>query len=269
MLLSSSLPIGLGGGGRARRPSTFPELACTYGTGIVPLCHQAVSAWQAVDGRADSGLSPLAAASVQALGAGLVTAILARDSGGRWCEITMVPPAAAQRFASLFPKTRFLAVHRRAETFVRSVLDASPWGLAGAEFAPFLSAHPANTTAALATYWASRTAALLEFGQANPSSCLRVRVEDLHTKPQQTMADISDFLDLGVRPTVPPGTGHNAGASGPAGNGNPSAAPVAIPPAQIPPPLLAQLNGLHQHLAYPPVNAAIATDQACHPRPAS
>lgn len=73
--------------------SAFPALTCTSGMGILPLCHNAVTAWQEVDGRAREGFSPLAAASVWALAGGLVTAILARDGGTRWCEFTSAPPA--------------------------------------------------------------------------------------------------------------------------------------------------------------------------------
>jgi hypothetical protein len=236
--------------------SAFPELVSTSGTGIVPLCHQAATAWQAVDGGTDCDLSRLGAASVRGLGIGLVTAILAREAGNRWCEVTMAPPDAAQTFGRLFPRTRFLAVHRRAETFLRSVLDANPWGLTGVEFAPFLSAYPANTTAALAAYWATHTSALLEFEQAHARSCLRVRIEDLHTNSQQAMAGISGFLELGTAPAVLPATGHDAEADEPAGNGSPSAVPAAIPAAQIPPSLLAQLNSLHHRLGYPPVTTA-------------
>ena len=64
------------GAGRLRSAlSGYPELACTTGTGIVPLCAQAVAVWQAVDRRAGEGSSPLALASVRTLIAGLVTTI--------------------------------------------------------------------------------------------------------------------------------------------------------------------------------------------------
>lgn len=116
-----------GSGADQSRPvlSAFPKLTCTSGTGILPLCHHAVTAWQAVDGRADGGFSPLAAASVRALSAGLVTAILARDGGNRWCEFALAPQSAAETFVHLYPQTRFLIVHRRAEAVMRAVLDAN------------------------------------------------------------------------------------------------------------------------------------------------
>jgi hypothetical protein len=134
--------------------SAFPGLACTTGTGIVPLCDQAMTTWQAVDGRAGSGFSPVALASVRTFSAGLITVILAQEGGGRWCELISAPPAVAGTFAGLYPQARFLTVHRQAGVVVRAVLDENRWGLSGPEFAPFVSAHPASTVAAPASYWA-------------------------------------------------------------------------------------------------------------------
>lgn len=96
--------------------SGFPELACTQQTGILPLFHRAVTTWQAVDGGAGEGVSPLAAASLRALSAGLMTAIFARQGGKRWCEFASAPIPAAQAFARLHPQARFLIAHRRANT---------------------------------------------------------------------------------------------------------------------------------------------------------
>lgn len=227
-------------------------LTRTAGTGVVRLCHQAIHTWQVVDGRADAGFSRLAVASVRALSAGLVTAILARDRGTRWCELTTAPVTAADTFARLYPQTRFLAAHRRAETFIRAVLDASPWGLAGPEFAPYLSAHPASTIAALAHYWVTRTTELLEFEQTHPQSCLRVRVEDLRDSPRQAGFDISDFLGLERRSDL--GDGEGSKDSEPPSDLNCPPVPE-FPLFKVPPTLLARLDDLHCQLAYPPVTA--------------
>jgi hypothetical protein len=142
--------IGYAGSGAERLGlalSWFPELACTQATGILPLCHQAVTAWQAVDGRNGAGISPLAAASVRALCGGLVTAILAREGGSRWCELSSAPTAAAQTFASLYPGARYLIAHRSVDAVVRTVIGSGSWGLEGREFAPFVSAYPATPVA--------------------------------------------------------------------------------------------------------------------------
>jgi hypothetical protein len=232
--------------------STFPELACTAGTGIVPLCDQAMAAWQAVDWRAGEEFSQLALASVRSFSAVLITAILAREGGSRWCELMSAPPVVAGTFARLYPQARFLTVHRQASAVVRSILDESRWGLSGPEFAPFVSAHPTSTAAALASYWAARTTQLLEFEQAHHGSCLPVRVGDLSANTEQAMHDIAGFLS--ADPSVgPPSLTQDQDPSEPAALEPPAA---GFPLNLIPAASLAQLNELHRKLGYPPLSSA-------------
>jgi hypothetical protein len=252
--------IGYAGSGAERLGlalSWFPELACTQATGILPLCHQAVTAWQAVDGRNGAGISPLAAASVRALCGGLVTAILAREGGSRWCELSSAPTAAAQTFASLYPGARYLIAHRSVDAVVRTVIGSGSWGLEGREFAPFVSAYPATPVAAVAGYWAAHTADQLEFERANPEACHRVRAEDLAVDAARVLPEISDFLALGGG-SLPPSRTLDDDWDGPAGAGAPAAA-QGLPLDRIPGPLLARLNDLHRSLGYPPVTAGTLT----------
>lgn len=232
--------------------SGFRELACTQRTGILPLCHHAVTTWQTVDGGAGGGVSPLAAASLRALSAGLMTAVLARQGGGRWCEFTSGASAAAQSFARICPQARFLVAHCRADTVVRAIIGSSRWGLEGQEFAPYVSVHPASPVAALASYWAAHTAGLLEFEEAHPDKCHRVRVEDLTADAAQALLGISDFLALDGRAMSPSLTRDDdrnwqARDSAPA---------TGLPIDRIPASLLARVNELHRSLGYSPVIAA-------------
>ena len=234
--------------------SAFRELACTQQTGIMPLFHHAVTTWQAVDGKVNGGLSPLAAASLRALSAGLVTAVLARQGGKRWCEFATAPPAAAQSFARLCPQARFLIVHCRADTVVRGIISSSRWGLEGSEFAPFVSAHPASPVAALASYWAAHTSQQLEFEHANPEKCHRVRVEDLTANATQALLGISEFLALDGRGMSPSFT-HDDDQNWQAEKGAPA---TGLPIDRIPASLLARVNELHRSLGYPPIIAVKA-----------
>jgi len=187
------------------------------------------------NGRADGEFSSLGGASARTLGAGLVTAILAGNGGRRWCEFTTAPQAAAETFARRHPQTRFLMVHRRADSVVRAIIDASRWGLAGPEFAPFVSAHPASSVVAPASDWVAHTTQQPDFEQAHRQSCLRVRTEDLTANGEQAVQDIGDLLSLATRDVSPWLTQDN-GASQSA-DANPPAA--GVPLAQIPAPLLA------------------------------
>jgi protein-tyrosine sulfotransferase len=229
--------------------SGYPELACTQQTGILPLFHNLVTTWQAVEGTSGAGVSPLAAASMRALSAGLMTAILARQRGSRWCEFATAPPAAAQSFARVFPQARFLVLHRRADSVARAILKAHEWGLNGPEFAPFVSAHPGSSVAALTSFWANHTTQQLEFEQSHADRCHRVRFEDLITDTAQTLLGISDFLALDDLD----GLAQSGADERQAGH-----APVerGLPTDRIPTALLARVNELHRELGYPPVTDA-------------
>jgi hypothetical protein len=237
--------------------SAFPELACTEQTGILPLFHHAVTTWQAVDGDASGRVSPLASASLRALSAGLMTAILARQGGSRWCEFTTAPPVVAQTFSRLYPQARFLIAHCRADTVVRAIISSSRWGVEGPEFSPFVSAHPSSPVAALASYWATHTAQQLEFEQAHPGNCLRVRVEDLTANAAQTQLAISDFLGATAR-EMPALFSQDEPRDWQAGDG---VSATGLPIDRIPAPLLTQVNELHHSLGYPPVTAVGAAGQ--------
>jgi hypothetical protein len=252
--------MGYSGSGAERLRSAlswFPELACTQGTGILPLCHLAVTAWQAVEERDGAGMSPLAAASVRALCGGLVTAILAREGASRWCELSSAPTAVVQTFVNLYPGARFLLVHRRVDAVVRTVIGSGSWGLEGREFAPYVSAYPANPVAAVAAYWATHTAEQLEFERANPEACHRVRAGDLAGDSARVLPEISDFLALDGESLPPPHT-LDDDWDGHADMGAPVADPV-LPLDRIPGPLLARVNDLHRSLGYPPVTAGTLT----------
>jgi protein-tyrosine sulfotransferase len=192
--------------------SASGELACTSGTGVLPLCGQAAEVWQ------------------------------------RWCECAVPARAAAETFLGLFPGTRFVCLHREASQVIRAALARSPWGLAGQAYRPFIAAQPGSTVAALATYWIAHTEALLTFQADHPDKCLRVRFEDLTGAMGSTPAALNSFLGLAAtgypglpspREDYPPV--HHADAP-------PSA---AFPLEQLPPPVLAQVNGLLGQLGYP------------------
>lgn len=223
-----------------------PELACTSGTGILPLCEQAAATWRNVDGRPEGPLSALAITSTRALATGIITALLAQAGNRRWCELATASPVSAETFSQLYPGTRFLCLHRACPDVAHAALHTSPWGLAGPTFAPFNAAHPASSVAALTAYWTAHTGPLLAFEQAHPGNCRRVRYEDLATDAEASQ--IFAFLGL---PDPSPGIFDRADANDRAPHaGHPT---VPIPAAQIPAPLLAQANQLNSKLSYPPL----------------
>jgi hypothetical protein len=232
--------------------SDSTALACTSGTGVLPLCDQAAAVWRRTEDKdADSGqISALAAASIRAMAGAMVTQILARAGRDRWCEFAAASEQAAATFLSLYPAARFVCVHRCFSDVARTAIQASPWGLASPAYAPFPAAYPGNTLAALAAWWAARTGALLAFEHDHPQACLQIHYEDLAVGQPATASAIACFLGITGRA--------NQAATDPA---HPPVATTAepadfaleppIPEALLPPALLAQVNDLLQRLGYP------------------
>lgn len=162
-------------------------LAVTSATGILPLCHDALAAWQEVDARVGPP-SPLAIKSVRALAATMIAAIQVRDGAPRWCETSYSGPAAAKAFLRVVPGTTFLCLHRDVDGVFADALQAYPWGFGGTPFWPYAGDHPGNNVATIVAYWIDRTQALLEFEKAHPESCVRIRYEDLAEDPESTIA---------------------------------------------------------------------------------
>jgi hypothetical protein len=228
----------------------LPGLACTSGTGLLPLCEQAMATWRSVDGRPAGTPSSLAFTATRSLATSVITSILAREGKARWCEVAAANPPAAQAFLSLYPGTQFLCLYRSFPGVIRAVLDANPWGITDPVFAPFASRYPANAVASLTAYWVAATGALLTFEREHPLSCLRVRSEDL-TEGERAEERILSFLGLAdtVRGSFPGDDEPRAASS--------STEPAAGPPAGlIPPALLAQANELLQQLDYPLMTAS-------------
>jgi hypothetical protein len=162
-------------------------LAVTSATGILPLCHDAIAAWQEVDARIGPP-SSLAIKSVRTLAATMIAAIQVRAGAARWCETSYSGPAAAMSFLRVLPGTTFLCLYRDLDGVFADALQAYPWGFGGTPIWPYAADHPGNNVATIVAYWIDRTQALLEFEKAHPESCVRVSYEDLAEAPDSTIA---------------------------------------------------------------------------------
>jgi hypothetical protein len=224
-----------------------PDLACTMGTGLLPLCEQAVVTWGNADGRPGRPPSSLARTTTRALVASVISSILIREGKPRWCEVAAANPEAAGAFLQLYPGARFLCLYRTCPGVIRAALDASPWGLSDPVFAPFTRAYPASTAAALTACWVTQSSALLAFEQAHPGECLRIRYEDLAGGEPETGERVTSFLGL----TSPASRSVHGGPSEPRPAIPDTGPAAALPGGLIPPALRAQANDLLRQLGYP------------------
>ena len=218
-------------------------LACTSGTGIIPLCAAAAETWRRIEGRTDTALSSLAAVTVQRLVGAQVTAILAGSGQGRWCELTLAAPGAAETFLQLFPYARFACVHRACLGVIRAAVQANPWGLHGQGLTPYLLAHPGNSIAALAEYWADSAEQLIAFEDANPEATHRIRYEDVDAHPGQALAAMRAAFGLAS-------TAHDSAQ--PEWLAEPDTQLANVPTEVIPEPLRQRVSRLHAELGYLP-----------------
>jgi Sulfotransferase family len=229
--------------------SRQPGLTCTSGTGVIPMCAQAVTTWQQVEG--SPAMSALAASSVRALAGSMITCILAAAGGTRWCEVVTAPASTAASFARLFPQAQFVCLHRSCDQAVLAATQVSRWGLASTGVGEFAAAYPGNNVAAVTAYWRSSTSELLDFEAGHSGRTLRVRYEDLTASPAQSTGSLLEFLGLSADQSRMPGQ--------PAA-GDPGASPQSGLPADdgdqpvplelIPPPMLARVNDLQARLGY-------------------
>jgi hypothetical protein len=227
-------------------------LACTSGTGLLPLCEQAVATWRQVDNR-DGPPSALAVRSTRALADCMITTMLASTGRSRWCEISYAAPVAAEAFLRLYPGTKFICLHRSCPDVIRAAIEAHPWGLGDSGIGRFAALYPGSSAAAIAAYWAGRTEPLLEFEAAHPAACLRVSYEDLARQPSRE-EEILAFLNL--ERDGPAACALTAGEPmAPAEEATPLTGRVPVPADYLPPPLRQKVSQLQAILGYPPITS--------------
>jgi hypothetical protein len=216
-------------------------LACTAGTGVLPLCQSALVTWQAIEER--NGPSALAVRSVRALLAEMVTVALARIGGTRWCEVAFAPPEAAESFLLIFPTATFVCLHRALPSVIEEALRRYPFGLGGSPFWRFAGPHPGNNAATIAAYWAANTEPLLDFEDRHLDRTIRVRYEDVDANAARVVDLVCSFAGLEARQQLP-------GMPRPSVSAAPPAGPAApLPP--VPGPVRARIDALTARLEYP------------------
>ncbi len=171
------------------------DLACTAGTGILPMCEAAAAAWARVEGQDSRTLSRLARTSIRSLVSLQVNMLLLRSGGRRWCELAMAPADTAATFLQIFPESSVACVHRRCTDAIGAAAAAHPWGLAGSGLAAFLIQFPGNTAAAVAAYWATATEELLGLEAAH-QQVRRLRYEDVAAGSGEALAPIRSAFHL-------------------------------------------------------------------------
>ena len=219
-------------------------LACTMGTGILPMCLAAAESWQRVEGRDGNAMSQLAAASVRGVVSAQLTVILTVAGKKRWCELAMADRDAARWFLQVVPDAVFVCVHRGCLDVIRAGVASSPWGLYGQPLAPYSLSYPGNSVAALAAYWATCTEELLSFEEANLQVTRHIRYEDASGEPGEALTALRTWLRLDGHP-------RDRDLAGRIDSAEPADTPEPeLPMEMIPLPLRDRISRLHARLGY-------------------
>jgi hypothetical protein len=163
----------------------------------------------------------------------------------------------------MWPESLFVSLYRHPMDVIGSGIEASPWGLNGYGFDGYAAGNPGNSVAALARYWVDYTAEIVAAEERLGGSCLRLRYEDFVTEPEaeakrlfgflgvETVPGITETIFSRQRPQTGPGD-HKIWQTTRIG-GDSVGRGWDVPVGLIPPPLLADVNGLAARLGYVPI----------------
>ncbi|HUN37500.1 MAG TPA: sulfotransferase [Trebonia sp.] len=228
---------------------SHPDLACLAEGRIPGLCKRIFETWQEVERPGQRGPSSLALAQTRVMINTVLTPILAARGKLRWCDASAGSAPSAEFFDRVFPEARYICLHRSCTDVIYDAIKSNPWGITAGTFSFFAMAHAGNNVAALANYWATQTAAMLDFEETHPDRCWRVHYEDFAADPKATAGDLFSFLDCPDYPALatlglfaPMELGAGAGGE---------KVPVEVLPAH----LRIRVNDLLNRLGYPPIRS--------------
>jgi protein-tyrosine sulfotransferase len=113
----------------------------------------------------------------------------------RWADKSLVNALSSELLYQVYPEARYICLFRSCADFIASAHEASPWGMAGYGFEPYIRESPANSVLAMARYWADHVDAMLNFRAKHPESSVSVRYEDLVADPQEALETLFVFLE--------------------------------------------------------------------------
>jgi hypothetical protein len=182
---------------------SHPELACPPETVVSSACASMLRSWMILENAGAEGTPPADAGQLPAAGITVVQSAMDQLFGGylrrrgkrRWCDKSLDSHLFADLLARAYPKARFICLYRHCMDVIASGIEACPWGVGRYGFDPFVAQYPGNNVAAIGAYWLSCAQTIMKFEAEHPSSCHRIRYEDLVTAPEETVAAMFDFLE--------------------------------------------------------------------------
>ncbi|HTW99179.1 MAG TPA: sulfotransferase [Acidimicrobiales bacterium] len=176
--------------------AAHPSIACPPESEIAALVEACMRSARNL-GLASEGETGSLAVARQAAESLIASSAAVKESQ-LWCDKSLNNVEHLQTLAAVWPRSRFLLLHRGAMDFVASALEAQPWGFIQYGLSSFLQAGQPNNVLSLVNYWMDRTVRMAAFAELHEDRCLRLRYEDLVTDTEHVLGAVWDFL--GVSP---------------------------------------------------------------------
>jgi hypothetical protein len=187
-----------------------PELACPPETNIPNLCAQLLNAWSLVYGGAaapemmndDAEIPDGITRRIRGTIDAMMTYYLVRREKVRFCDKSLGTARYCALLSRAYPRAQFICLVRHPMDFIRSALDACPWGLNGYGFESYTTLSPTNQVVALARYWIDHTAAITAVANQYMRQSYLIRYEDLVDAPELVAAEVFAFLGVSPVPGI-------------------------------------------------------------------
>jgi hypothetical protein len=125
-----------------------------------------------------------------------------RRGKSMWVDKSLPSILFAELLAKIYPDGRFICLYRQCADTVASLHESCSWSYDSFGVLPWVEANPGNLVQALTAYWVDYVGRLQAFEEAHADLALRVRYEDLVTRPTETVAQILGFLGVRVDDAV-------------------------------------------------------------------
>ena len=187
-----------------------PQLACPPETNVPALCGQLATVWSLIEGaplspnRGDEppDIPDAAITGVRETMDRMVGSYLARRGKARYCDKSLGTARFAYLMRRIWPQAKFICLFRHPMDVIASGMEASPWGVNGYGFDPYIAETPGNVVYALARFWADNAGAILAAQEQYPEACLPVRYEDLVGNTQSVADQVFGFLGVDLVPDI-------------------------------------------------------------------
>ncbi len=190
---------------------THADLACPPETNIPATCAQLASTWSTISGaqlshsRKGVNITEIPDAvitEVRQVIDSMMGQYLTRHDKRRFCDKSIGTAKYTELLVRLYPEAKFICLVRHPMDFIKSALEACPWGPIGYGFDEYVASGSGNMVLALARYWIDYTDAIMSVaGHYLPQSYL-MRYEDLVDAPEFVAGKLFEFLGVPLQPGI-------------------------------------------------------------------